>query len=119
MSDASCINRGFFWLIEIFVGFFLILLFVVLFANYSSNTNLNYYYAIQKSNDVLRVTSYLHEPINQDTLDSFFENFGYSYCINSSCISNDLEYKNKITNSTKILFSGLEEKTISITVFYK
>jgi hypothetical protein len=112
-------NKGFFWLIEIFVGFFLILLFIVLFVNYSSNPNLNYYYAIQKSNDVLRVTSYLHNPLTQETLDSFFENFGYSYCIGSSCISNGLEYSNKISNSAKVLFSELKEKEVSITVFYK
>lgn len=79
---------------------------------------MNYYFAVQKANDVLRVTSYLHEPIDKQILDSFFENFGYEYCVGLSCVSNQKELKNKIKYTSKILFSDIIEKEVSITVFY-
>ncbi|MDD4984059.1 MAG: hypothetical protein PHH82_04465 [Candidatus ainarchaeum sp.] len=51
-------------------------------------------------------------------MDSFFENFGYEYCVDSFCISNDKIGKNKVVKTSKIFFEDLEKKQVSITVFY-
>ena len=64
------------------------------------------------------MNSYSHVPISAEILNSFFENFGYEYCVNSDCISNEKQGKNKIVKTSEIFFEGLEKKQVSITVFY-
>lgn len=111
------LNKGFIWLFEIFFGFVLIFLFSVLFFNYSE-TNLEYVFALQKANDVLRVNSYTHADLDLSLLNSFFDNFGYVYCVNSECISNNIVKENKLVREEEIIYSDLDEKKVSIIVFY-
>ena len=109
-------NKGFFWYVEIVIGFIFLLLMVVSYYNYVGK-DYSYYFALQKANDVLRVNSYYREIMPQDILDEFFDNFGYKYCVNNICYSNKITYKNYLSKNAEIYIKGIL-KNVSITVFY-